>query len=168
MKQLLALGALGVAACATTMAIRGEHNGKRLDLSAAATLEGNTARVSLDVNNHGDEPVGIDLDSVILQDQQGNTFLPLGRLQSFQHEGERLSHRVPNGAATVEPGTHQTEALEFEKLPAGRSFTLVVPALYRLSIDGQVPMKAIEVPLAGVTPAGTGGDGGFYDPFVQE
>jgi hypothetical protein len=180
MRTLSVAAVLFAAACATTattnatspgLLLKGEHAGKRFDLKASAAVDAaGAARVDLDFTNHGDEPIGFDVDSVILQDAKGDTFLPLGKLQTFQNGGKKVENRVPYGTASIDPGEHQAIALEFDKLPAGASLKAVVPALYRLSIEGQVQMKPVEIPLVASGPAPAPAPAPkdrFFDPFVE-
>jgi hypothetical protein len=169
-RRILIAIVLCATACASTLALRGERVGKRLDVHARAAVDRGTARLTVELENHGDQPIGVDVDSIILQDQKGATFLGLGQLQSFALPGEtaRASQRVPHGATTVDPQATKSVSLDFEKLPTGATLTLVIPALYRLGIDGQVPMKAVEVPLqVDTSRASESPDAGFFDPFVE-
>jgi hypothetical protein len=160
--------ALAFAACATAgstgrsssgLLLRGEHAGKRLLFRASAVVaSGGTGRLTLEVMNRGEEPIGFDLDSISLQDPEGATFLP---------RGSTGAGPTPQGAASIAPGATQQFALEFDRLPVGKSLTVIVPAMYRLTIDGQTPMNAIGVPLEPAPAAGAQPEARFFDPFVE-
>jgi hypothetical protein len=169
---------LALAACAapvantapTPPALRGEHLGKRLEVRAQGQRDGDGGRFTVQLTNKGDQPIGFEVDTIAIQDDQGEPHLPLGKLQRFQGEAEAgpgtKAERVPWGPGSVEPGASQRLELEYERLPAG-SLSLVVSALYRLGIDGQVPMNAVTVPLSAPA-AAPAAENRFFDPFVDE
>lgn len=165
----LGLGiALGVGGCAGgAKSLRGDTEGTNVALHVAAALDGAAARVSLEVENRAEDAIGVDVDAIRLRDHAGRRYAALGLAQRFvRRGGEAVVRRVPHGAVNVSPGTKQMIALEFEQLPAEEaSYSLVVPALYRLSIEGQVGLKAIRVPLRVSDEAAPAG--GFYDPFEE-
>jgi len=172
----LAASVLG-AGCATTrpaapaaVTMSGAHEGKKLLVDARAVVERSGAgALTIEIENRGAEPVGLDLDAVNLQDPEGASFAPLGQLQRFRRDGQQATTRVPHGPASVEPGARRRFVLEFEKLPADRAFTVIIPAIYRLTIDGQEPMNPVGVTLAiaaAPSPAGSP-DAKFFDPFVE-
>jgi hypothetical protein len=163
--------AAALGACATTLALRGAHEGKRLISRVEGTVAGGIGKLTLDMENRGDQVIGLDLDGAILDDGKAGKHHPLGKLQRYQHEGQSVSERVPHGVVSVEPGAKERVPLDFDGLPADGTFTLEVPAVYRMDIEGQVPMKPLSLPLAAdkgeATASAATPDGGFFDPFVE-
>jgi hypothetical protein len=159
-----------VASCAVTNgALRGDSTGSTVDVHVAAEIAGGAGKVSVEIVSHADDAISVDVDSIRLRDGKGGRHAPLGAQQRFVRKGgEAVVRRVPYGAVNVSPGGRQTVALEFAELPPDAGYSLVVPALYKLGIEGQVGLKAIRVALqpAEAAPPSTG-DGGFYDPFVE-
>jgi hypothetical protein len=176
----LLLVALSLSSCASTQpavrddALRGDVRGEKLDLHAELRGDPRGAKVSVSVENHQQQPIGIDLDAIRVDDGRGGFHRALGQLQGFRTEGgEKEEKRVAHEPVTVDPGARASFAVEFEPLPSRSGMTLVLPRLYVLGIDGQVPMDPARVSLAEGVPVGSdggGGDGGpppFFDPFVE-
>jgi hypothetical protein len=156
------------AGCAHVVSLRGGSDGPNLGLEVAADVEAGRGRVKVDVTNHADDAVGIDVDQIRLRDGKGTRYAPLGVEQKFSG-GESGTRRVAHGSINIPPGQRQSIELEFEKLPdKDASFSLVVPQLYILGIEGQIALKAVRVTLkvGEHAPLATG-DGGFYDPFEE-
>ena len=159
-----AIAASTLVGCATTKATRtvtsveGESHGKNVDLRVSGQLDAAHGKLRLSVANHVDDAVGVDLDEVRLQTGAGPK-APLGRLQSFRsRQGEKSQRRVALGAITIAPAGHETVELEFEEVPEEATYTLVVPKIYRLGIDGQMDLRAIRLPLHGDKLVVSGGD----------
>ena len=162
----------GAGSCATGLSLRGKSESPTVVLDVRAEIAGAGGKVTVEVRNLADDAIGVDLDSIRLRDGGGARYAPLGAPQTFLRDGAKQVRRVPHGAVTVAPGGRQTIELDFEKLSAtGSSYSLVLPQLYRLGIEGQVGLRALRVPLvasAGGLPAVGGGvDGGYVDPFEQ-
>lgn len=137
--------AAGCAAMATS--IEGESHGRNLDLRVTGQVEAGHGAISVEVGNHTDDAVGIDLDAIRVVDRAGGSHEPLGRAQGFRTEsGEASTRRVPYGSITVAPSGREEISLEFDGLPDG-ALTLAMPSLYRLGIDGQENLHAIRLPL---------------------
>ena len=160
--------------CAAPLRVlSGDIERKRLAVHVVATVSGDGARVGLSLDNRGEEPVGVDLDALVVRDGGGREHKVLGKQQRFRRDGETSVQRVPHGAVTIEPHAREEIALEFDAVSGKGPLVLAMPALYRLSIEGQVPLKAVEVPLAldakaTAAAAAAPPDAGFYDPFVEE
>ncbi len=169
--------AIACAGCGGPALLRGDTEGPNMALHIGATVENMAAKIEIEVENRAEDAVGIDVDAIRLRDHQGQRYAALGVPQRFvRRGGQSVTRRVPHGAVNIPPGQKKKIALEFEKLPEKEeSFSLVLPALYKLSIEGQVGLKAIRVPLRpgqpepiAVAEKGDGGQpGGFYDPFAE-
>ncbi len=149
--------------------LRGESEGPNVALHVAAAVDGESAKVTVEVENRADDAIGVDVDAIRLLDRAKKRYAALGAPQRFvRRDGEAVVRRVPHGAINVSPGARQTITLEFDKLPAEEpGYSLVVPALYKLSIEGQVGLKAIRIPLRVSDEPPPRADGGFYDPFEE-
>ncbi|MSP59842.1 MAG: hypothetical protein EXR72_05785 [Myxococcales bacterium] len=165
----LGLAALAASGCAVGgVALRGESEGPNMNLQIGAEIEGASGRVTIEVKNRAEDAVGIDIDSIRLRDSRGERYPALGAQQRFVRNGKKVLRRVPHGAITIAPGAQQSIALEFEKLPEKeQSYSLVLPAIYRLGIEGQVGLKAMRIPLEPTGAAAATATGGFYDPFAE-
>lgn len=163
------IACVAVGGCAgTSLVLDGESRGKLIDLRLAGRLDGRgTGKVTLDVNNHADDAIGIDLDAIRLGAASQEGAAPLGRPQNFRaQDGTKMTRRVALGAATIPPNTQQKIELEFERLPPGGAYALALPTLYRMGIDGQVSLKGVRVPVHVEKQAGGPKDPeGWYDPF---
>ena len=174
---LAAVLAIGVAsllsACAASLRVlSGETERKRLAVHVAAAVGDDTTRVTLGLENRGEEPVGVDLDVLLLREGSGREHKVLGKQQRFRRDGQTSTQRVPHGAVTIEPHARQEVAVEFPDVSGKGPLVLEMPALYRLSIEGQVAIKPVQVPLAldakATAAAAAPADAAFHDPFVEE
>jgi|SRR5579871_3204621 len=169
MRRWIAAAILFGGCAASTKNMRGDTEGPNVALHVEAAVEGESAKVTLHVENRAEDAIGVDVDAIRLRDHAGRRYAALGLPQRFvRRGGEAVVRRVPHGAINISPGGTQTIALEFARLPEEEAnYSLVVPALYRLSIEGQVGLKAIRVPLRKSEGATATGEGGFQDPFAE-
>ena len=162
--------------CASSLrVVSGEVEHKRLAVHVVATIDDGAARATLGLDNRGEEPVGVDLDALLVRDAAGRKHKVLGKQQRFRREGQTSTQRVPHGAVTVEPHAREEVVVEFAALPGKGPLVLELPSLFRLSIEGQVPLKAVQVPLVQDDPATAAAlaappaaADSFHDPFVEE
>jgi hypothetical protein len=164
------------AGCAGSGAVlRGDSEGPNVSLHIEARIakEGDKGmgKVKVEVSNHAEDAVGVDVDAMRLRDGKGLRYAPLGKERRFVgRDGRATVRRVAHGAINIPPGATQAIELEFADLPPEETFSVVMPQLYRLGIAGQVGLKSIRVPLRvaeGEAIASSAGDGGFYDPFEE-
>lgn len=168
-RVLLVFSTVALIGCAHEIALRGDSEASDLALHVEAGLDGARGRVKIVLDNRSDDPVGVDVDRIRLRDGKGQIFAALGAEQKFRG-GEAGTRRVPHGSINVPPRQRQTIELEFENLPpAEAAFSVVLPELFSLGIEGQIALKPVRVQLKVVesAPRSATVDGGFYDPFVQ-
>lgn len=165
--SLLLLSTVALCGCVHPRALRGDGEASNLALHVEAGLDGAAGRVKIEIENHADDPVGIDVDKIRLRDGKGERYAALGAAQKFSG-GEQVTRRVPHGSVNVPPRQHQTIELEFEKLPERETdYSVVLPEVYSLGIEGQISLKPVRVALKVVEGVAKPADGGFYDPFEQ-
>jgi hypothetical protein len=160
-----------VAGCAHGVTLRGDAATPNLALKVAVDLDGSSGRMKVELENRSEDALDVDVDQIRLRDGKGDRYAPLGKAQKFSG-GENDTRRVAWGSITLPPGQRESVELEFEKLPTGAGkpgadFSLVVPKLHSLGIEGQIALKSIRVALKPGERAASSGDAGFYDPFVE-
>lgn len=177
MRRGLLLAALLCGGCAPSLRVlAGEAEGASvapaatLRATAQATIRrGGGAAVALSIENAGGEPVGIEVDAIVLRDAAGRTRKALGRAQRFTGAAGEEVRRVPHGATVVEPHATAKVAVEFDGVASAVTAELALPSLYQLGLDGQKALPALAVPLALDRAATKAAYRAAYpDPFVAE
>jgi hypothetical protein len=170
MRIALSLLALTVGGCASNaLVLDGESRGKTLDLRLAGRIEGGSGKVKLDVENHANDAIAIDLDAIRLGDPSPTAtgVAPLGKPQSFRSEdGKKVMRRVSLGTAAIGPNSKQQIELEFERVPSSEAYALALPTVYRMGIEGQVSLKGMRLPVHVEKRAiEVKNPDGWFDPF---
>src|SRR5205814_8440667 len=117
------------------------------------------------------EAIGVEVDDIRLRSEGNESWLPLGRLQSFrQEDGERDLRRVSHGAITVAPRSEQVVQLEYEGVERQTGYVVQIPVIYRLSIQGQIMLPGLLLPLSveqSRVPSNNERRDAFVDPFAH-
>lgn len=141
-----------------------------LAVSARLTVKPESTRVALRIDNRGAEPVAVELDRVVVRTGAGESLSPLGRPQRFREHGSGRGggtvRRVALDTVTIEPRGRAEVDLELPELPARGPFSLLVPSLHRLGIEGQRPLPSLQIPLR-LDAAASAEASRSWDPFEE-